>query len=136
MIKKIIAVFFLAAPLAAFSQVPLKGPLDGKTFNVDVFKEGKKKPLDVDELKFNQGKFKSKYFTDWGFTKASKYVITSVDSTSGVKVYSWTAETTSDIKETMTWTGTINGEDMEGTSEIINAKGETKYSFTFNGKLK
>lgn len=137
MIKKIIAVFLLFAPLAVFAQqAPLKGPLDGKTFNVDVFKEGKKKPLDVDELKFNQGKFKSKYFTDWGFTKASKYVITSVDSTSGAKVYSWTAETTSDIKETMTWTGTINGEDMEGTSEIINAKGETKYSFTFNGKLK
>jgi hypothetical protein len=64
-------------------------------------------------------------------------VITSVDSTSGEgKTYSWTAETTSDIKETMTWTGTITGEEMEGTSEIVNAKGETKYSFTFNGKLK
>ncbi len=113
-----------------------KGPLDGRTYIVDVTKEGKKKPLDSDELKFNLGKFKSKYFTDWGFTKASKYEITSVDSTSGTKVYSWTAEITSDIKETMTWTGTITGEDVEGTSEIVNAKGETKYSFTFNGKLK
>ena len=118
------------------AQTQSKGPLDKKTFNVEIFKEGKKKPLDSDELKFNLGKFKSKYFSDWGFTKASTYRVTSVDSTSENKIYSWTVETTSDIKETMTWTGTINGEDIEGTSQIVNAKGETKYSFTFNGKLK
>jgi len=121
----------------ARAQNNTKGPLDGKTYIVDIFKEGKKKPLDSDELKFNLGKFRSKYFADWGFTKANKYQVTSVDSTSGAtKTISWTTETTSDIKETMTWTGTINGEDIEGTSEIVNAKGETKYSFTFNGKLK
>ena len=114
-----------------------KGPLDGKTFTVDLFKEGKKKPLNDDEIKFNLGKFKSKYFADWGFTKAGKYKITSVDSTSGTtKIISWTTETTNDIKETMTWTGTITGEDIEGTSEIVSAKGEKTYSFTFNGKLK
>jgi hypothetical protein len=137
MIKKIIIVFLLAAPLAVFSQVPLKGPLDGKTFIVDTYKEGKKKPLDTDELKFITGKFKSKYFADWGFTKASVYKITSIDSTSSeTKIYSWTAEATSDIKEKMTWTGTITGEEIEGTSEIVSAKGEKTYSFTFTGKLK
>lgn len=126
-----------AAVLKAQTQANTKGPLDGKTFNVDIFKEGKKKPLDVDELKFNLGKFKSKYFADWGFTKATKYQITEVDSTSGTdKKISWKTECTSDIKETMTWTGTINGEDIDGTAEIVNDKGKQTYSFTFTGKLK
>lgn len=136
MLKKFAILFLIAAPVAAFSQAPLKGPLDGKTFTVDIYKEGKKKPYDPDELKFNAGKFKSTLFAEWGF-KTSKYKIVSIDSTtSSTKIYSWTVEAVNDIKETMTWSGTVNGEEMEGTSEIVNAKGETKYNFTFTGKLK
>ena len=138
--KFLFSLLLISSSVIINAQTPnnTKGPLDGKTFIVDIFKEGKKKPyVDADELKFNTGKFKSKYFTEWGFAKAGKYQITSVDSTSGAtKTISWTTETTSDIKETMTWTGTINGEDIDGTSEIVNEKGETKYSFTFTGKLK
>jgi hypothetical protein len=136
--KFLFSLLLISSPVILTAQVPnnTKGPLDGKTFTVDTYKEGKKKPLDADELKFALGKFKSKYFADWGFTKASKYQIISVDSTSGTKTYSWTAETTSDIKETMTWSGTITGEEIEGTSEIVNDKGKQTYSFTFSGKLK
>lgn len=134
--KFFLSILLISSSVILKAQTQNKGPLDKKTFTVEVFKEGKKKALDSDELKFNLGKFKSKYFSDWGFTKASIYKVTSVDSTSENKIYSWTSETTSDIKETMTWSGTITGEDIEGTSQIVNAKGETKYSFTFTGKLK
>jgi hypothetical protein len=137
MLKKFVSLAFVLLPFLVVAQPPVKGPLDGKTYTIDVYKEGKKKSFDSDELKFNTGKFKSKLFADWGFTKASKYSITSIDSTSSdSKVYSWTTETVSDIKEKMTWTGTITGENIEGTSEIVNAKGETSYSFNYTGKLK
>lgn len=100
-------------------------------------KEGKKKPMDPDELKFDAGKFKSKSFAEWGFTKAMPYKITSVDSTdASAKAYSWTAETINDIKEVMTWEGTIKGDDIDGTAVLVNAKGETKYNYTYTGKLK
>ncbi|MEK6615664.1 MAG: hypothetical protein AABZ32_06080 [Bacteroidota bacterium] len=135
---KLFSVFLLTlSPMIFMAQPPAKGPLDKKTFTVTIYKEGKKNPYDQDELKFNTGKFKSVFFADWGFTKASIYQIISVDSTSSpTKIYSWTAETISDIKEKMMWSGIITGEDIEGTSEVVNAKGETKYSFTFTGKLK
>ena len=136
--KTNLLILFLAElPYAVMAQTPLKGPLDGKTFTVDIFKEGKKKRLDEDDLKFSAGKFKSKYFVDWGFTKPSIYKITSIDSTSSAtKIYSWTAVTINDIKETMNWSGAITGEDIEGTSDLVNTKGEKKYSYTFSGKLK
>lgn len=141
--KKLIAV--LSAAFFNFSflifnshaQAPKKMPLDGQVFVAEIIKEGKKKPLDPDELKFSAGKFKSVLFADWGFTKASKYEIISIDSTSSdVKIYSWTAETINDIEEKMMWSGTIKGEEIEGTSELVNKKGETKYNYTFTGKLK
>lgn len=135
MLRKIIPLLLIATPLAVVAQPPVKGPLDGKTFVVDLYKVGKTKLYDHDDLKFNAGKFKSALFADWGFTKASKYQIT-VDSTSATKVYSWAVEAINDIKETMTWSGTITGEDIEGTTDLVNAKGETKYNFTFTGKLK
>jgi hypothetical protein len=36
----------------------------------------------------------------------------------------------------ITWVGKINGEDLEGTAELVNAKGETKWSYIYTGKLK
>ena len=136
--KFLLCLFLISSPLIFKAQTQnSKGALDGKTFTVDVYKEGKKKPLDVDELKFNLGKFKSKYFADWGFTKSSLYEITSIDSSSAEnKIYSFSAAVINDIKETMTWSGTIAGEEIEGSAEIVNTKGVKKYSLTFNGKLK
>ncbi len=140
--KKHLFIFLLSAlPFALLAQAPKKGPLDGKTFTVEITKEGKKKPINPsDELKFAAGKFKSACpdFIDWGFfAKPSFYTITSIDSTNAaVKAYSWKAETISDIKEVMTWEGTINGEDIEGSADLVNAKGEKKYAYTFSGKLK
>jgi uncharacterized protein YxeA len=137
--KKHLIIFLIAVlPLSLLAQTPQKGPLDKKTFIIDITKEGKKKPMDPDEIKFDAAKFKSKTFADWGFTKAMPYKITSIDSTTtpGVKIYSFTVETINDIKEVMTWEGTIKGEDIDGTAELVSAKGEHKYSYTYTGKLK
>lgn len=135
--KNLFVFLIIASQSAIMAQPQAKGPLDGKTFSVSLYKEGKKTLYDSDELKFNFEKFKSKYFANWGFTKTSKYQITSVDSTSSdSKIYQWTAELISDIKEKMTWSGTITGENVEGTAVMVNAKGEKTYSFTFTGKLK
>ena len=104
-----------------------------------MFKEGKKKAMDTDEFKFIGAKFKSKYFAEtMGFAKPAFYKIASIDSSNATaKIYSWTAESVSDIKEKMMWSGTINGENIEGTSYIIDEKGEpTKYKYVFNGTLK
>lgn len=135
--KHLIILLSSVLPFVSLAQAPQKGPLDGKTFIIEIFKEGKRKPMDPDEFKFAAAKFKSKSFVDWGFTKPGPYKITSIDSSNATtKIYSWTAETINDIKEVITWTGTINGEDLEGSSVLVNAKGETKWSYTYTGKLK
>ena len=135
--KLFFALFLLSTTLTMKAQTQLKGPLDAKTYTIAITKEGKKKPWEQDELKFNLGKFKSKFFTEWGYTKATKYEATATDSTATPpQNYTFTVETTNDEKEVMTWEGTITGEDIDGTAEIVNAKGEKKYSFTFEGKLK
>ena len=132
----ILAAFLL--PLGLMAQAPKKGPLDKKTFIIVMQKEGKKKPMDPDELKFDAAKVKCKSFADWGFTKPGEYKITFIDSTSNkeFKIYSWEAQTVNDIKEVMNWKGTITDEEIEGDAELIDAKGNTKYTYTYTGKLK
>ncbi len=135
--KFILSVAAVACSILLFAQGPLKGPLDKNIYLAEVFKEGKKKPLDPDELKFLTGKFKSKIFAQWGFTKAMPYKIVSSDSTNAEAiVYVWIAETVNDIKEVMKWSGTITGDDIEGTADLFNKEEELKWSYTFSGKLK
>lgn len=138
MLKKIVLIALALSPLFVIAQNPNKGPLDGKKFTAEILEEGKKKPLDPDDLSFVAGKFKSVVFADWGFTKPIKYQINSIDSTTtqGVKIYSWGVELVNDTEEKLNWSGSINGEDIEGTIELINKKGVTKKNFTFTGKLK
>ncbi len=124
-------------PFTLMAQKPLKGPLDGKIYSVEITKEGKKKPINPsDDLKFAAGKFKSTC-EDFNDFKTGIYKIASIDSSNASsKVYSWSAELINESKETMTWSGTITGEEIEGTAELANTKGVTKYSYTFSGKLK
>lgn len=138
MLKKIVVSFIALTPSLLFAQAPVKGPLDGKKYTAEITEEGKKKPLDPDDLTFNAGKFKSVVFADWGFSKAMKYEISGIDSTTtqGVKIYSWHVDLSNDQEEKLSWSGSINAEDIEGTIELINKKGVTKKTFSFTGKLK
>ncbi len=139
MIRKIFLSLVIAIPVTIFAQAPKKLPLDGQKFTAEIKQEGKKKPWDPDEVNFNSGKFKCPIFSDegWGFVKAGKYQITKDSTTAdGIKIYSWVGDLVNDKEETLSWAGTITGEDIEGTIELVNKKGKTEGNYVFSGKLK
>ena len=111
------------------------GKLDRKSYTCDVTPDGKKKAEPVkDELKFSGGTFQCKTLTDEGF-KASEYDAT-VDSSASPPSYSFTCNAKDDKDDTYTWTGTVTGDDIQGTGVLTNKKGKTKKSCTFSGTLK
>ncbi len=130
----------LTSALTLNAQAQKKGTaVDGNTYLVEILEDGKKKPLTTeeapDDLKFTGGKFKSVLFTDWGFSGAV-YNLTAIDTTSENKIYTFDVETKPNNKgETMTWSGTITGESIEGTAELLR-NGKTKKTYTFSGTLK
>src|SRR5687767_7787122 len=119
--KAIAALVGIAIASFAFTFVQQKPklPLDAKTYLVEVLQDGQSKPVcPDDELKFNNGKFKSVLFMDWGFSN-SVYSCTPIDTTSEKKIYTFDCETKPNEKgEIMIWTGTITGEDIDGTAEL------------------
>lgn len=64
------------------------------------------------------------------------YQVASADSSTANKVINWTTECVNDIKETLTWTATITGEEIEGTAILVDKKGKSRQNYTFTGKLK
>lgn len=136
MFIKIITSLILSVPFFLFAQPVKKMPLDGRTYITEILEDGKKKPLEPDDLKFNAGKFKSTLFADWSFTKSGKYEINSKDSTSSGKTYSWFAELVNESGEKLVWAGTANEEEIDGTIEYVNKKGAVKKTYTFTGKIK
>ena len=140
MFRKIISLLFIAAPLIMLAQAPPpKLPLDGKKFTAEITEDGKKKPLDPDDISFASGKFKSVLFADegWDFSKAAKYQITKDSTTAeGIKIYSWVADLVNANDEKLAWSGSIKEDDIEGTIELVNRKGKTQKTYAFTGKLK
>ncbi|MFI5163644.1 MAG: hypothetical protein ACHQHP_00175 [Bacteroidia bacterium] len=137
--KFLFSLFMLSAPVIinAQPQNKNKGAFDGQKYKAEITEDGKKKPLDPDDLSFMNGKFKSSLFVDWGFEKAGKYEITKIDSSNATaKVYSWTAELIDAQDEKLEWSGSITGDEIEGTIEYVSKKGSTKKTYTFTGKLK
>lgn len=139
--KYLIVLLVSALPFTLLAQKPVpKGPLDGKVYETEVTKEGKKKPLsdEPDEFKFAAGKFKSRFFGEkYKYNKQVPYLITSTDSSNKAEIiYTWKAESVNDIKETVQWQGTIKGEGVEGTGELYDEKGKKMWTYTFTGKLK
>ena len=139
MIKKFFSLLMLVVPLVSFAQAPKKLPLDGQKFIAEIQEEGKKKPWDPDDLVFVAGKFKAPIFADdgWGFTKAGKYEITKDSTTTdGIKIYSWVVDLVNEQDEKLAWSGTVAGEDITGTIELVNKKGKTQKTYSFTGKMK
>lgn len=129
----------LLSAACCFAQAPKKLPLDGQKFSAEIKEEGKKKPWDPDEVNFNSGKFKCPIFADdgWGFAKAGKYQITHDSTTSdGIRIYSWVGDLVNEREETLSWSGMVKGEDIEGTIELVNKKGKPQGNYSFSGKLK
>jgi hypothetical protein len=120
------------------TRAPLKkgGPLDGKIYIIEIFIDGKEKKWNDDDLKFTGGKLKSVLFQDWEFG-AAPYEGIVIDSVSEKKIYTFNCETKPNPKgEIMIWSGTVTGNEVEGTIEIQSKKGKTTKSYVFNGAEK
>lgn len=135
--------YFFVLLVSAFSVSAMaqsKGPLDTKTYEVEVFKvkdDKKKSLIEGDEFKFAQGKFKSRFFTEEYKFKQGLYTIVSIDSSNAdAKVITWKASCVNDIKDEVSWEGTITGDAIEGTGELVDSKGKKKFSYSFTGTLK
>ena len=133
----ICASFFFASRFS-FSQVKKQsGPLDGNVFVIELFKEGKEKKYEDDELRFTPGcKFKSSLFVDWSFDKPGVYAWSVDSSSSESKIYTFSAKLSNTEEEVMTWSGTVKGEDIERKAEKANKRGKIQQVFTFTGKMK
>lgn len=137
--KRIMLAAFAALICFSFSFIQQKPklPLDGKIFICEVYKDGKEKKYIDEDIKFTNGKFKATtFFSDWGFSSPA-YNCTVIDSTSANKIYTFDCETKpSDKNEIMIWSGTVTGDDVEGTAELQKKSGKIVMSFTFTGSLK
>lgn len=129
-------ILLFSASLALAQQKKPAGALDTKIYIIEIYKDGKEKKWNDDDLKFMSGKLKSVLFADWEFG-ASPYEATVIDSTSEKKIISFTCETKKNPKgEILIWSGTVTGKEVEGTIEMQNAKGKTVGSYSFTGAEK
>lgn len=123
--------FLLIINLSYAQSKKKSGKLDRKSYTCQVIL---KKKSAVDELKFAGGTFQCKTLLDEGF-KASEYE-TTVDSSASPPTITFTCEAKDDKENVFTWTGTVTGDDLEGTATLTDKKGKTKKSYSFNGTLK
>lgn len=113
-------------------------PLDGFNYEAKLTVEAQAKPTKPmeDELSFKNNKLKSKALAEKYNFKAGEFTATVDSSNAEEVVITFDAimkgETADDI---LTWHGTVNGEDIEG-SAIWTKKGKTKKSFAFTGLQK
>ncbi len=138
--KKIIGATLMLAFMASTVLAQKKekvppGPLDKKTYTIDLTKDGKKPgPAEKEELSFKMGKFSWKKMIADGY-KATAYEAT-FDSTASPITCTFSVEATGDNKDLVyKWDGTITGDDVEGTAAVLK-KGKQKESYTFTGTLK
>jgi hypothetical protein len=134
--KKLLITIFSLLFIVSFSLAQSKkksGKLDRKTYTCDVTQDGKKKS-NPDELKFSGGVFQCKTLLDDDF-KASEYE-TTTDSSASPPVITFTCEAKNEKEDVYTWTGTVTGDDIQGTATLVSKKGKTKKSFTYSGTLK
>ena len=113
-------------------------PLDGFNYDVKLTVEAQAKPTKpmVDELTFKGNKLKSKALAEKYNFKAGEFTAT-VDSSNAEEIVTtfdavMKGETPDDV---LTWHGTVNGEDIEG-STVWTKKGKIKKSFAFVGLQK
>ena len=122
---------FLVAMLVVASILTVQagaGPLDGTTFQAEIKDMGKAQG-DSDTLVFADGKFRSMAGDAHGFDAAS------YKATQAGNAWTFTAETRSPTRGTITWRGTIKGNVIEGTA-TRSKDGKTEGEQVFLGAIK
>lgn len=135
----LVVVGFIFSPRGnAYAQ---KGPKDklltNKNFVVEFSEVSKKKKSKTipDEISFKSEKLNSPFMTKENNFLACPYTA-SIDSAADVSIINFQAELKNKDEETITWTGSYNGETIEGTATITDKKGKTKKEYTLTGTLK
>ncbi len=111
--------------------------LANKIYTIELAAQGKKAgDPEADEITFKSDKFTSKLMkTNEKFAPAA-YTAELDTSDAANKVITFECESKNPDTELLKWTGTITGEDIEGTAVWTNKKGKTKKEYTFSGTLK
>jgi hypothetical protein len=112
--------------------------LANKTYTIEIIQQGKKGAGDpeADEINFKSDKLTSKLMkTDYEFNAGAYTVEVDSSASEGASI-SFESEGKNSGGESLKWTGTVKGEEVEGTAVITNKKGKVKMEFTFTGTLK
>jgi len=112
-----------AAPLAA------QGPLDGRTYSVQIARKGTKTKVGTDELVFADGKFRSAVREALGFGETSYVAAGDAAKTT------FTVQAKSAKQGAMEWKGTILGDTISGDMTWHRVR-RTPVRFWFKGALK
>lgn len=112
--------------------------LAGKIFTVELTATGGKKASDPesDEISFKSGNFTSNLMKKESGFKPSPYTASLDSSNAAGMVVNFESEMTNPDNETLKWTGTITGDDIEGTATLTNKKGKVKKEYTLTGSKK
>ena len=130
---------FLAVSNSAYAQ---KKPapdklLAGKIYTIELAEQGKKAgDPEPDELTFKSDKFTSKVMKLDEKFLPSAYTAELDTTDAANKIITFETESKNAGEELLKWTGTITGEDIEGTAVWTNKKGKLKKEYTFTGTLK
>jgi len=105
--KRLLSASALVALLLASGSLCAAGPLDGKTFSVEMGKKGKK-ASSPDQLVFADGTFRSTACDKYGFAAVPYEAKQEGDKTT------FTATAKSAKQGTMRWSGTVQGDSVSG----------------------
>ena len=129
---------FAFSSLQSFSQQqkPLNDTLlNGKIFTIEMTEDvGSRNPRTTDEeIRFKADKFKAKTMAADRQFKSAAYTVKS-DAATGKIEFESTMKNPDDAL--ITWTGTVKGEQIEGSAEWVKKNGVTKMMYTFTGSIK
>jgi hypothetical protein len=110
--------------------------LDGKTFQVTFMEAGKKKAASTpDEILFRTDKLNSNFMLKENNFTASEYA-SSIDSTAGNKIINFSSDSQNASGDRLKWSGSVDGENIQGKAIVSDKKGNLKKEYAFTGKLK
>ena len=135
---KVITLCFLITSNSIYAQ---KKPvadklLGGKIYTIELTPQEKKPKPESDEISFKSDKFTSKLMKTDNEFAPSAYTVTVDSSDAANKVITFETESKNSGEELLKWSGTIKGDEIEGTAVWTNKKGKTKKEYAFTGTLK
>ena len=110
----------------------------GKIYTIELTAQGGKKVADPekDELSFKSDKFTSNLMKTNEQFMAAPYTAAIDSSNTESKVITFEVESKNSGDEILKWTGTVTGEEIEGTAVWTSKKGKIKKEYKFTGTLK